>query len=348
MIIKMEHKKSTELLIPSDSSMEEIYVPALNLSKSVDNDLSVIDLPSSSESRLTEVNPTTILIVDPADIHHTQENIGPVPAPRRKPVPAARKPAQPVQTLEINKKDREVHVKEPKLSPIQELKDSLSQDSELHRSMQKLIGPPDTDNEKLNKQSKTKIGGLERVTRKKFSANLSEIKSIHRERKAKIKKRLFREENEETTSFIIENENSENVVKDYEAELKLSNEEEQQTSRKNRRVSKKEPQKSKSKKDKRKSAEETEMIEPEAHEKDVKQDYDYKQMIGICLHGTSSLRFDSHIKTPRIRISIYDLSTGKLILKSNPMRNAVVNHEPTNVDFILPLLSNECAFKNSA
>lgn len=68
---------------------------------------------------------------------------------------------------------------------------------------------------------------------------------------------------------------------------------------------------------------------------------------GIRLHETSALRFDPLIRHPRVRVSIYNRNTGKLLDKSNPARNAVLNYEPTNVTFIQPILSNRCIFKES-
>lgn len=278
----MEHTKSTELLIPSDTSMEEIYVPPLDLSKSVDDDTSFNDMPSTSESRINEVNPTTILVVDPADIHHTQDNVGPVPAPRRKPIPAARNTVQMMQASELNQKEIEIFDRdnaiELKLSPIKETKESLSQNSELHTSVQELIGKSDKD--KVKKKSESKIKKLEKITRKKFSTNLSEIRSIHQEKKMKMKKKLFREENDETTSFIIENENidADTIPKESEPTMKLANGD-QKSSDKSKKISI-ESRKSKSKKDKQKVAEEKQTVHTELNETDVKQNYDYKKMIG--------------------------------------------------------------------
>lgn len=62
----------------------------------------------------------------------------------------------------------------------------------------------------------------------------------------------------------------------------------------------------------------------------------------IIVHETSALLFDYLIKRPRIKVSIYDVTAEQLLIKSNPTRNAVVNYEPSNIDFIQPIISNHC------
>lgn len=69
--------------------------------------------------------------------------------------------------------------------------------------------------------------------------------------------------------------------------------------------------------------------------------------IGVWIHETSALRFDRLIRQPRVRVSFYNVNVGELLSKSNPLRNAVLNYEPTNVTFIQPILSNRCTFKDS-
>lgn len=69
---------------------------------------------------------------------------------------------------------------------------------------------------------------------------------------------------------------------------------------------------------------------------------------GVWIHESSALRFDPHIRQPRVRVSFYNLNDGELLSKSNPLRNAVSNYEPTNVTFIQPILSNRCKFKESS
>lgn len=76
--------------------------------------------------------------------------------------------------------------------------------------------------------------------------------------------------------------------------------------------------------------------------------YSYCKIIGIHLHDSTELKFNNKIGTPRIRISIYNLTTKKLLLKSDPTRNVVTNHEPDLVDFIQPVISNECQYKTSS
>lgn len=70
-------------------------------------------------------------------------------------------------------------------------------------------------------------------------------------------------------------------------------------------------------------------------------------IIGVWLYETSALRFDSLIRQPRVRVSIYNINEQSLLMKSNPLRNAVLNYEPTNVNFIQPILSDKCRFKES-
>lgn len=75
--------------------------------------------------------------------------------------------------------------------------------------------------------------------------------------------------------------------------------------------------------------------------------YDFKRVIGIWIHETSAFKFDPLIREPRVKVSFYSMNDGKLLSKSNPLRNAVLNYEPTNVTFIQPILSNRCKFKES-
>lgn len=65
------------------------------------------------------------------------------------------------------------------------------------------------------------------------------------------------------------------------------------------------------------------------------------------MYETTALVFDYLIKRPRIKVSIYDINTEQLLVKSNPSRNAVVNYEPANIDFIQPIISNHCTLKDS-
>lgn len=48
-----------------------------------------------------------------------------------------------------------------------------------------------------------------------------------------------------------------------------------------------------------------------------------------------------------VRCTIIDDSTGEFLAKSDPNREAVHNYEPSNVDFIQPLISKGCSFKKS-
>lgn len=73
----------------------------------------------------------------------------------------------------------------------------------------------------------------------------------------------------------------------------------------------------------------------------------FRNFKGVWIHETSALRFDRLIRQPRVRVSFYNINDGELLNKSNPLRNAVLNYEPTNVTFIQPILSNRCIFKDS-
>ncbi|XP_031640642.1 jouberin-like [Contarinia nasturtii] len=81
---------------------------------------------------------------------------------------------------------------------------------------------------------------------------------------------------------------------------------------------------------------------------ETQETYDFKRLIGVWIHQSSALRFDPLIRQPRVRVSFFDLNDGELLNKSNPLRNAVSNYEPTNVTFIQPILSNRCKFKVSS
>lgn len=74
-------------------------------------------------------------------------------------------------------------------------------------------------------------------------------------------------------------------------------------------------------------------------------DYDYVEIIGIYIHETSELKFDRLISGPMIRMSMFNAKNGKLLCKSDPSRNVVLNLEPINVEFIQPIISKRCNFK---
>lgn len=45
-------------------------------------------------------------------------------------------------------------------------------------------------------------------------------------------------------------------------------------------------------------------------------------------------------------MSIMDGKSGKLLTKSDPNRNVVLNLEPKNLEFIQPIISKRCQFKS--
>lgn len=49
-----------------------------------------------------------------------------------------------------------------------------------------------------------------------------------------------------------------------------------------------------------------------------------------------------------VRCSVMQADTGQLLLKSRADRHAVHNFEPNNVDFIQPLISKCCTFKEAS
>lgn len=73
----------------------------------------------------------------------------------------------------------------------------------------------------------------------------------------------------------------------------------------------------------------------------------FSSYIGIYIHETSKLQFDYLIRKPMVRCTIIDVSSGEFLAKSDPNREAVHNYEPSNVDFIQPLISKGCTFKES-
>lgn len=276
----MAHKRSTELLLSSDTSLEEIYVPPLDLGRSVENDI-----------RINPTKSTTILIVDPADIHHMPENAGPIPAPRKNPVPAERKSFQPQQLLQHveNHTPQKDNAIESKLSPINEAKESVGQVSELHKNLHRHLQNISTavsENTKKPKKSHiNKIKKVDKATRKALNTNLTEIKSAQKEKRMKIKKKLFGGQSvDETTSFIIENENIENKSPSMEnlPDVEAMDKEESKTQKKNYSKERRSEHKStnKGKKNIRKLDEKEQVIQTVSDEKEKTLSYDYKKMIG--------------------------------------------------------------------
>lgn len=75
--------------------------------------------------------------------------------------------------------------------------------------------------------------------------------------------------------------------------------------------------------------------------------YTYEKLIGINIHETCPMLFDYSVRAPMVRCSVWDVNTGQLLAKSDPKRSAVLSDEPDAVDFLQPLISKECKFKNT-
>lgn len=69
---------------------------------------------------------------------------------------------------------------------------------------------------------------------------------------------------------------------------------------------------------------------------------------GIYIHESSALTFDySLLMAPMVRVSVFDVVNGRLLVKSDPARSAVHHHEPSAVNFVQPLVSRSCTIKKS-
>lgn len=337
------NNKSTENLIVSDGSIEELFAPTLKLDKSKNSS-------ASDQTVDNEQKHVTNLVLNAADLHATNDGkieslkpIAPVPAARRSilpPIPVKRtdKQAKNDQNqLRKKRSDESVEVVNERKKCFEPEKPSSSNsesDSEIR----------DNSARSLNKSNKIALTSLT---------------------KNHIKKQFVESRvNEETTSFISHEEKheKEDVSEHLSSESSIEQLKQASTERLleiepplkkalPRSEVPKTPKVKKSKKKKERKVKSAKKSRPSKRTEEPKDDdresYDFKNVIGIWLHETTALKFDPLIRLPRVRVSIYDLNTGNLLMKSNPLRNAVLNYEPTNVTFIQPILSDHCRFKDT-
>lgn len=367
--------KSTENLLGSDGSIDELVIPPLKLKSKANQS----DASSTSSNRQTnaseQAKSSEILVMEQTDIHVKEAELG-----MNRPVPAVRKSV----LIPIAAHRQKTNYKDIKNNQNQ-LTQQIGHSSTHSDNVMEIIDERDTIRQSTSNESDkvSDLGlGTEKVKRSAFTTKLTnniELTTLTKNVRKQIEKRFVPEQiSEETTSFISHqkmNENEDNVESpshsdQYEkSDLPTKHETESAVSKKeiNRLVkSKKESdavkRKLKRKETKRKITNEKHIKKhqpPEAKNKgdteheakqlteDQTEKYDFSYLIGIWLHTTSALKFDPLIRQPRIRISVYDVNTQRLLMKSNPLRNAVLNYEPTHVNFIQPILSDKCTFKES-
>lgn len=338
------NNKSTENLITSDGSIEELFVPPLNL----ENKKKVTSM--SDQSTDSQPNHITNLVIDKTDLHASNDgNVEPVK--KIPPIPAARKSILP--PIASKRSDKEVKNDRNQLRKKKEQNDGIAKV------------------EVVNEHKKCFVDGLSKEqpcwsdTDNTASSKVNQIAlfSLTKTKRGQIKNRLVdTKANAETTSFISHEEKHENEdLSDYSSlnrtteelntkeasnehllDIKDSPIQTHKSPKKRSKLTK--VKKSKTKNNKLNGARDERVLQSPNNEKEI---YDFHNVIGIWLHETSAFKFDHLIRLPRIRVSIYDLNDGNLLSKSNPLRNAVLNYEPTNVTFIQPILSNHCRFKDT-
>ncbi|KAE8739066.1 hypothetical protein FOCC_FOCC015445 [Frankliniella occidentalis] len=74
--------------------------------------------------------------------------------------------------------------------------------------------------------------------------------------------------------------------------------------------------------------------------------YNYEKIIGITVHRCDTLKIDSFIQHPMVRVHILDTKTGVYLKKSQSSRNVSYFQESTNVDYIQPLTCQPCKFQD--
>lgn len=395
----MNHK-STENLIESGGSVEEVFVPPLDLKSN--NDKLPEKLRSNSinsesdrhndehQRQQQQKRAKNSFLVDKSSLNESDS------IPSNPPIPAARKFSLPPIATKRNGKD------------VKENSNQLTrkQSIQSNDTIRIVNERPKTRKPNPKSDSDSDIQTVEQFVREK--ENPIELTSFAKETRKRFKRQFASHEvNEETTSFISYEEkhekedNSEHSISNHSSvnskvlqkdansgvlnEAFTKDEENQDKSKakgdeiedeiQSKSKSKKHTKKTKKSKEKRKkrtsrNTEQTsQQIQAAEEEEDETQEaYDFKRVIGnetisvyrirswnsslynisgVWIHETSALRFDPSIRQPRVRVSIYNLNDGDLLSKSNPLRNAVLNYEPTNVTFIQPILSNRCAFKES-
>lgn len=384
------NNKSTENLIESGESIEELFVPPLDLKskqKNVSEKLSSNSVNSESEhpnDDQQKCGPNDFL-AEKSNLNETEIKDS------MPPIPAVRKFSLPPIASKRNGKDLKENSNEL----------TRKQSTQSNDTIEIINERPKQQNHHSGSDSDSDIQTTQKLVHTK--RNEIELASLSKETRKRFKRQFgSAEANEETTSFVSYEEkhekednsehlisnhssiNSKQLVQDHDDGIKneafVNDEEDIENDKK---FEEKLPIKSKKKekkvksikksKDKRKkrnsqSAEQIGGANEDEEDKDAYEAYDFKRVIGkstilyfnidwlmnlgiylagIWLHETSALRFDAMIRQPRVRVSFYNLNDGDLLSKSNPLRNAVLNYEPTNVTFIQPILSNRCTFKES-
>lgn len=411
-IFKMNNK-STENLLESSESIEELHVPPLDL-KQLNDDRKQRSENSDSDRSLTN-KPKRVknnfLVEESGKVNHSDANVPPVPAVRKLSLP-------PIASRRNGKDTKD--------SSNQLTRNQNSQSNDTIRIISERPAQQANNNNNNNKAHSNDSESDSDICQLKQSinenANKIELKTFAAQAKNSLISTIsVAEINEETTSFISyeekhekedntehsmsnhssvnskerrskhgderddgnDNDNKQGVkndafVQDPDDILGAERPREVESKSKSKKKERK-PKFPKTSKEKRKKRSTTQHAEQtieqvaanEESEDDNQNAYDFKKVIGsvsviaillnfkgneficngICkgvwIHETSALRFDRSIRQPRVRVSFYNANDGKLLSKSNPLRNAVLNYEPTNVTFIQPILSNSCTFKDS-
>lgn len=267
--------KSTEKLIESDGSTEDVLVPPLDLSKCRQS----IGSTFSESSPVTTGKKQHVVVVDRADIHQTKEHAA------TPPVPAARK--------SLTNVERKLN--DPSIIRL--------------------------ENEKWVHQTVVK------PTKRTVKSQAMDLIAMTPEIKPRIKKKLFGDKGgpamDETTSFITYDEKHETEDANEKGEHQSDSDGTHGTDLSNRTVDK---DANVSLIEKKSSVEE---IASSAGENLLHDDIaEHKDgTISIILHETSPLRFDASIRSPRVRITIFDSANGHM-LRRRADNNDEANDEP--------------------
>lgn len=267
--------KSTEKLIESDASTEEVLVPPLDLSKCRQS----IGSTFSESSPVTTGKKQHVVVVDRADIHQTKEHSA------TPPVPAARKSLTNAE--------------------------QKSSDTSIVR----------LENEKWVHQTAVK------PKKRTVKSQAMDLIAMTPEIKPRIKKKLFGNNGEsaldETTSFITYDEKHETEDANEKGEHQSDSDGTHGTDLSNRTVEKDANESLMGKKSSDEeigsSAGENPNHDEAAEHKD--------ETISIILHETSPLRFDASIRSPRVRIAIFDSANGH-VLRARADGNDEANDKP--------------------
>lgn len=335
------NNKSTENLITSDESIEELFVPPLYLENRKKT------TSASNQSTESQENHITDLVIDKTD-HHASNDRKVVK--KNPPVPAARKSILPSVASKGSEK---------------ELKNNQNQ-LRKKKEQSKSIANVEVANEH-EKYSAEGRKNSNSVTENTASSRVNQIalSSSIKRKTGKFKNQLVNPKgNAETTTFISHEEKHENEELSIHSSLNRSAEEVNTKEASNEHLLDTKDTPLGKCKSQKKSSKITKIKKSKKNNKNLnsvrydsprqlqypnkeKELYDFKNVIGIWLHETSAFKFDPFIRLPRIRVSIYDLNEGNLLSKSNSLRNSVLNNELINVTFIQPILSNHCRFKDT-